>query len=142
MLYLKNTILFVLLSALLMAPMASAQDIVIIANPDVSLDSITPSDIKKIFLGKKADWGNGSKITFFTAGQRETHETLLKKFVKKTPSQYRIFWKKQAFTGKGKIPRSSGNDQEMVDLVISTKGAIGYVSAGVDLGRAKTLSIQ
>ena len=125
-----------------MAPGGEAQEVVVIANPDVSIDSITASDVKNIFLGKKSDWGNGSKITFFTTDQAETEKAFLKSYVKKSSSQYRTFWKKQVFTGKGKIPGSSANDQEMVSLVISTAGAIGYVSVEADPGKAKILSIK
>jgi hypothetical protein len=142
MLYFKKSVFFVLLSVFSIVPAVSAQDVVLIANSDVSVDAIAASDVKNIFLGKKSDWGNGSKITFFTTAQVETQKVFLKSYVGKSINQYKRFWKKQVFTGKGKMPRSSANDQEMVNLVTSTGGTIGYIAAGTDLGNAKILSIK
>lgn len=140
--HLKEWGLFILFLFFLATPAVNAQDIMIITNSDVPTDSITVSDVKKIFLGQKSEWENGSGINFFTTGQTVTHKAFLKKFVRKSSSQYKIFWKKQVFSGKGEIPKSSGSDQEMVKLVASTNGSIGYVSAGADLGKVKTLSIK
>jgi ABC-type phosphate transport system substrate-binding protein len=120
----------------------TAQDVVLIKNADVTISSLSPADVENIFLGKKTDWGNGSKIKFFINGETATHETFLKNYVGKSSSQFQTFWKKQVFTGKGQMPKSAGNDQEMVSNVTSTSGSIGYVSAGVDLGSAKTISVQ
>ena len=77
MLYLKPLVLFVLLALILMVPMANSQDILIIANANVPINSLTSSETKNIFLGRKTDWGNGSKIIFFTTGQKEIHKAFL-----------------------------------------------------------------
>ncbi len=140
--HLKEWVLFVLFLFCLTAPIVEAQDIMIITNADVPIDSITVSDVKKIFLGKKSIWENGRGINFFTMDQTVTHKTFLKKFIRKSSAQYKIFWKKQVFSGKGEIPKSSGSDQDMVKRIASTNGAIGYVSAKADLGTVKILSIK
>jgi ABC-type phosphate transport system substrate-binding protein len=141
-LYQKVLVLFFLFAVFMVAPSVGAQDVLLIVNADVPGDSITASDVKNIFLCKKTDWGNGSKITFFTTEEDATLSVFLKDYVGKSSSQYRTFWKKQVFTGKGKMPQSSGNDNEMVELVSGTGGAIGFVLKGADLGNTKTLSIQ
>lgn len=140
--YVKKLGLFFLVAIFLIAPSVSAQEVLLIVNPDVPVDSLTGGDVKQIFIGKKTDWGNGGKITFFTTEEAETLNVFLKNYVGKSSTQYRTFWKKQVFTGKGKMPRSSGNDQEMVELVSGTGGAIGFVSQGADLGNTKILPIQ
>lgn len=142
MMYLKESILFFLFTAFFIVPSVSAQDVVIIANPDVPASSLSSEDIQKIFIGQKTEWENGSKIIFFTMGEATTNEAFLEKYVGKSSAQFNTFWKKQVFTGKGSMPKSSANDQEMVSNVTSQSGAIGYVSTGADLGSAKTISIQ
>lgn len=140
--HLKTTILLFLLVVFSLAASVDAQDIKLIANPDVKTDSLSSSDVKDIFMGKKNRWDDGSKITFFTSKEVGTHEAFLKSYVGKSSTQYRKFWRNKVFAGKGMSPKSSGSDQEMVKLVAGTGGAIGYVSAGVDLGTVKTISVR
>ncbi len=121
---------------------AFANDIVIIGNNDVSVDSLNPNDVKLIFLGKKKSWENGSKITFATLSERDVHQGFLKKFIKKSPSQYKIYWKKLVFTGKGTAPKSYDKENGIIDFVAATPGAVGYIgseSAPVAQGKVKIL---
>lgn len=142
MLYVKKMALFFLLAVFIVASSANAQEVLLIANPDVPVDSLTAGDVKLIFLGNKTDWGNGNKITFFTAKEDAAQDAFLGAYVGKTSSQYNTYWKKQVFTGKGKTPQSAGSDQDMVGMVTSTGGAIGYISAGADPGSAKIISVK
>jgi ABC-type phosphate transport system substrate-binding protein len=140
--YLKWAVFFFVVVIYLVAPSAGAQDVVLIASPDVPVDSLSASDIENIFLGKKTTWDNGSKIVFYTLKDGSAHESFLKNYVSKSASQFKTFWKKQVFTGKGKMPKSFGNDQEMANAITGTGSAIGYVSSGTDLGNVKKLSVR
>ena len=140
--YLKCAIFSFMIAIYLIAPSAGAQDVVLIASPDVPVDSLSASDVENIFLGKKTTWDNGSKIVFYTLKNGAAHEAFLKNYVSKSASQFKTFWKKQVFTGKGKMPKSVGNDQEMTNTITGTGSAIGYVSAGTNLGNAKKLSVR
>ena len=141
MLKARKTVMLLLLAVFLFAPAASAQSVVLVASPDVPVDSISASDLKNIFLGKKTSWDNGGKITFFTNGGA-AHDAFLKDYVGKSPSQFSTFWKKQVFTGKGKMPDTAGSDQDMVTMVAGTGGAIGYVSAGADINGLKAIAVK
>lgn len=140
--YLKKRVLLFLIASFLAVPMVNAQDVVIIANSDVPAASLAAADIQNIYLGNKTSWENGSKINFITMQEESIEDAFLKAYVGRSSAQYKTYWKKQVFTGKGKMPQSVGSDQEMVDLVSGTSGAIGYVSAGADRDNAKTISIQ
>ena len=122
--YLKNWVLFLLIAVFLVVPAVGAQDVVLIANADVPVDSLSASDVKNIFLGKKTSWDGGGSITFFTSDEAATHKAFLKGHVGKSANQFKTFWKKQVFTGKGKMPVSAANDQEMVSQVSGTGVAI------------------
>jgi len=138
----RKMVMFFLCLTILAVSVANAQDLVVIANSDVPVDSISAADVKKIYLGKQTGWSNGSKIHFMTLEEPATHEVFLKSYVGKSPSQFKTFWKKQVFTGKGKMPPTADSSQDMVELVTQTGGSIGYVEPGTDIGGAKTLSIQ
>jgi ABC-type phosphate transport system substrate-binding protein len=141
MLNVTKTFMLLLLAVFLTVSVASAQTVVLVASPDVPVDSISASDLKNIFLGKKSSWDNGGKITFFTNGGA-AHDAFLKDYVGKSPSQFSTFWKKQVFTGKGKMPDTAGSDQDMVTMVAGTGGAIGYVSAGADINGLKAIAVK
>ena len=121
---------------------ACAENVVIIGNADVSDSSLSSEDLRNIFLNKKTRWSDGKKIVFVTLRASDTHNAFLKQYIRRTVSQFRNFWKKQVFTGKGKMPVSFATEKEMVDFVSRTEGAIGYISAAPENDVVKTFQIQ
>ncbi|GBC63158.1 hypothetical protein DENIS_4151 [Desulfonema ishimotonii] len=106
---------------------ANAEDIVVICNKNVAEDTLAPDEIRQIFLGKKTRWNDNRKIDFVTLRQDQPHKTFLKAFIGKTVAQYRNYWRKIVFTGKGRAPRSFKTPSDMVAYVARNDGAIGYV---------------
>lgn len=120
----------------------AGEDVVIIANKDVPAGSISGSELKKIFLAKKTEWGNGSNLEFVTLSGGGVHELFLKTYLSKSPSQFQRYFRTLVFTGKGTAPQSFSTEGEVVSFVTSTGGAIGYVSAGTSTGSAKVLNVN
>ncbi|MCP5046183.1 MAG: hypothetical protein GY940_03365 [bacterium] len=104
-------------------------DVVLITNPGTKISSLDKKDVKDIFTGKKTFWDGNCKITLAILEGSEVHNVFLRKFIKKTPSQYRNFWRRKVFTGEGKNPKSFKNEARLIDFVARTKGAVGYISA-------------
>ena len=119
-----------------------ASDIVIVANENVPASSLAMDDIKQIFLGRKTTWDNGAKIIFVVQDGTDAGESFLKTYIRKNAYQYDIYWRKQVFTGRGKPPKSFSSDQELVQFVSQTPNAVGFVSTGTDIGKAKTIPVQ
>lgn len=119
----------------------AAGDILIIANKDVSASSLSRTDVKTIFLGKKTRWEDERKINFVISEVEETHHKFLHSFIKRTPSQYSRYWKKLVFTGKGRKPKSIKTDKGVASYVANTSGAIGYISTETVTSDVKVLSI-
>ena len=104
-------------------------DVLIIANPDTELSSLKKKDIKDIFTGKRTRWNAGGKIIIAILESSDVHKEFLWEFVRKTPSQFRNYWRRKVFTGEGKFPRSFRSEAELIDFVAGTKGAVGYISS-------------
>ena len=138
----KAIIGFIFILAFLAPALSLASDVVIITNVSVPVSTLSAKDVKQIFLGSKTAWDNGDKIVFVVQDRTDASDTFLKTYVKKSSSQYNNYWKKQVFTGKGKAPQSFSSDQELVQFVSETAGAIGYVSSGADTGNTKTITAQ
>ena len=94
-----------------------------------------------IFLGKKATWENGNKITFVTLKDGDTHKTFLRTYIRKTPEQFNYYWKRMLFTGKGVIPKSFESDQEVIEFVSRNKNTVGYLSNPTTAAGIKMISI-
>ncbi len=118
-----------------------AGDVIVIVNPSVPESAISKPDVSNIYLGKKTSWNDGSTVKCVVL-KGETHNAFLENYVGKTEGQFDTFWKKQVFTGKGSPPKEFDSDQAMVEYVAQTAGAIGYVSAGTDVSKVKTVTIK
>ncbi len=115
--------------------------IVFIAHKTVVVDTLSKTDIKKIFLGNTLTWDNESEVIFVVLELPEVYKIFTKEYTKKTPSQYGRYWKKQVFTGKGSAPKTVNTEKEVIDFVSGTEGAIGYVSSSIKTDGVKILSI-
>lgn len=115
---------------------------ILIANQSVEQTSIKISEIQRVFLGKSSSFANGQKIVPVTLESGEVHEAFLKKCVKKSSSQYSTFWKQAIFTGQGIPPKSFASEDELLNYVAQTPGAIGYVSAKTSPSNVKVLEVE
>jgi ABC-type phosphate transport system substrate-binding protein len=139
---LKAIIAFIFFMVLLSPILSLAGEVVVIVNGNVPASNLSSDDVKQIFLGNKTTWSNGDKIIFVVQDRTDAGDAFLKTYVRKSASQYDNYWKKQVFTGKGMAPLSFSSDQELVEFVAKTPGAIGYVSSGANTESTKTISVR
>ena len=126
--------------ALLRVTPAFAAEVQVIANPSVTAD-LTASELKEIFLGAKTSVG-GASVQPVLADGGAAHEEFLKTYVGKNDQALRTHFKSLVFTGKGVMPKSFPSDEAMVKYIASTKGAIGYISAGADAAGVKKIQVK
>ena len=117
-------------------------DVLIVSNKTVGDTIMNRDDIKEIFLGKRVQWSDNSKIHIVTLQNPGLHNAFLKEFIKKSPKQYKNYWKKMVYTGKGKTPRKFGSVQDLLEYVAKTKGAIGYINKEVTAVNVNTVTVQ
>jgi len=104
-----------------------AQKFAVITHKNVE-EPLEGDDIKHIFLGQKTRWNNGASIIFALSADRELCNAFLKTYLGKSYTQYLNYWKKQVFTGKGRMPVFFHDEQELLTFVAQTQGAISFVS--------------
>lgn len=121
----------------------AAEDMcVIVTNPAVA-DALNKDEIKQIFLGKKTQWEDNSGITFVLPDDDKLLSAFLKAYIGKTPDQFKNYWKKQVFTGKGKMPKALGTSAELMKFLADNQGAISFMrSEEVDKAQVNILSLQ
>jgi len=103
-------------------------EIYILANPGVPDKSLEKESIERIYLGKKSQWSNGSRIIPVVLKSGSTHSAFVKKYLDRDASQFSTYWKQAVFTGRGMPPKSFDTEAELVEFVSETPGAIGYTS--------------
>lgn len=120
---------FILLSGLISCwSAARAQDVVLVANPDLQISSISEADLRAIFLGTKTRLEGGVHAVPVTLKGGSVHEVFLKHHLGETPDEFRTQWRKSVFTGQGAMPRAFETEAALIEYVAATPGALGYVS--------------
>jgi hypothetical protein len=58
------------------------------------------------------------------------------------PSQFKTFWQRLVFSGRGQQPKRLEDASALVATVAATKGAIAFVPEGVPLQGVKIVEIK
>jgi hypothetical protein len=107
---------------------AYAQDVILVANPSVSISEISAADLRAIFLGAKTRFADGSHAVPVILKGGAVHEVFLRKHLGEGPDEFRAQWRKEVFTGEGAMPKACDSEAALLEYVAATPGALGYVS--------------
>jgi ABC-type phosphate transport system substrate-binding protein len=109
--------------ALCFAQGASAADVVVISNPELT---ISADEVKDIFLGEKQFAGSVKLIVIDNAAAQTG---FLSRFMQMDAAKYNNIWTKKSFRDGLTPPAVKSGDAEVIEYVKRTPGAIGYVSS-------------
>jgi len=125
------------------APQATdvSADVKVIANPSVTPSEISSDDLKAVFLAVKTSIG-GSQVEPVLGKSGRAHDAFLKGYLGKSDATLTAYFRGLVFTGKASMPKVCDSDAEVIAYVAKTKGAVGYVGAGVAAQGTKTLAIR
>jgi ABC-type phosphate transport system substrate-binding protein len=85
--------------------------------------------LAEIYTLSTQKWSDGSKIAVYDLKAGNPVKEKFYKFINKNPGELRKEWLRLQLTGEGKAPTAIKSEDEMLQHVSSTAGAIGYVSA-------------
>ena len=117
-------------------------DIVIIAHKDAPETTLSEKDLQEMFLGKQVQWQDNSAIHPVTMKDKNLHNAFLKQYIKKSVSKWNAHWKRLVFTGNGTPPPQFDTEQDLLDYVAETEGAIGYVDAETSIENNDVIMIE
>lgn len=122
----RNFIHFVLLvfAGVFIAPIARAE-LVVIVNTESGVNSLDSSDLVNIFMGRYQKFPSG--VTAFPVDLQGARDTFYKTLVDKTLPEVNSYWARLVFSGRASPPRQVLDAAEVVEIVRSNRGAIGYV---------------
>jgi len=103
-------------------------DVAVIVNLENG-DTIDANLIKKIYLGKAKVFPNGTKVKVYTlSSNQEDTKYFRQKALKKSNSQFKSYWSKLAFTGKGTPATKLDTAADIISAIKKDPKAIGFVN--------------
>lgn len=123
----KAWMLLIAISLFSVATTANADTMVtdIHLHEDIN-EKFNKGQIKKMYLGQTRHLEDGTRLKLTCLEKGELHKNFLKEWVGMTPSQFKIHWQKQVFTGKARMPYRFKKNSHQQGFVNNTPGAIGY----------------
>ena len=120
-----------------------AQGITVITNTSVDRNELQLKDLRAIYTMKKRLWSDGHAIQVYVlAPEQESHREFCKQVLGVFPRQLQSIWHRLVYSGTGEAPIELNSEQEMIDVISSTKGAIGYIQQEKDHEQINILSIR
>lgn len=103
----------------------------IVVHPETEIGSITRAELSKIFLKRLRTWKSGERAV--------PVDQLLGSPIRQVFSEHvhhrsvinvEVFWKRMIFSGRDVPPLELASDEEVLEYVRETPGAVGYLSSG------------
>ncbi|BET65573.1 hypothetical protein ASA1KI_04910 [Opitutales bacterium ASA1] len=115
---------------------------VVVTNPAQSGETIDSTTVKSIFRGKKLAWDSKAPVIVAVLKDGSTHEAFLKTAFNISASAFANHWRSVTMTGAGVAPKTFSSEEELLQFVASTPGAIGYVDEANASGAIHKVALE
>lgn len=144
---LRGALLWLTLAMLMLGvgrpSMADHQTFKVIVNPERDVDAVDRELLRDAYLKKVEEWSDGETIRPIDLPETsEAREHFTEAVLRKTPAQLRAYWNQQIFSGKGVPPPEATSVADVIAYVLANKGAVGYIPADADPGKARVVGIR
>ena len=113
---------------------------IVIVQSDVPVNWLSAAALKDILHGKTTYWEGGQAVIIVSMGDKV--EGALQEASGMSASQFKTFWQRMVFSGRGQQPKAADDAEQAVALVAGTKGAIAIVPADTALRGVKTIEMK
>jgi hypothetical protein len=114
------------LSLFLVTSVTGAVDV--IANKGVTQSSLSLASARAIFGMRQVKWPDGTPIRVFVLpDDHALHGAVCKERLNLFPYQLRQSWDRLVYSGMSQAPSEVSSEEELLNKVAATPGAIGYV---------------
>jgi hypothetical protein len=116
----------------------------VVVNKDVGVSELTISEFEKIIHGEQFRWPNEKKSIFlaFIEPTQPIGIEICSEMFNMTTREFNRFWTKLMFEGKLlNSPEHFYYEEEVINFVSRTPGAIGIISSGTKSDLVKTVTI-
>ena len=106
---------------------ANAQ-VAVIANKSVPKNEISSSELLDFYIGDVRYWSNDNPVIVFDLEPKGEIKKAFYKFLGKSTSRMKSIWMKKMLSGEGDPPEAISSEEELLQRVAKTKGALGFIS--------------
>jgi ABC-type phosphate transport system substrate-binding protein len=114
----------------------------VVVHPDNPIDSVDRKVLADAFLKKVSRWPDNELIRPVDRADSEVRDRFSLEVVGRSVAAVRSYWQQLIFSGRGVPPPELDGDEAVLKYVLKHRGAVGYVSAGADVGRAKVVAVK
>jgi ABC-type phosphate transport system substrate-binding protein len=130
----------VVIAILVLCGIEARAQIAVIVNKGAGISTATASNVSDIYTLSTKEWKDGAPIVVFDQKTEGTTRTKFYEFIGKSPIELKKVWMRIQLSGEGKAPTAVSSDEEMVQKVASTAGAIGFVASSKVTGDVKVVA--
>ena len=117
--------------------------LVVVVNQQLKQDTISRHGLSAIFKMRLHKWKDNTPVTVFVlADNQPLHNVFCKTILNVFPHQMRRSWDRLVFSGSGQAPIQLNSKEEMIKMLSSTSGSIGYLRTSDIKEGIKILQIQ
>lgn len=128
----RTALLAVTLVALATAGRAAGFQVLV--HESVEGTRISRAVLASIFMKETVKWADGSRIVpVHQSSESPVREAFARQVLDQSLGEQLQFWRRRMATTRILPPASKASDEEVLAFVASKKGAIGYVSAGIEI---------
>jgi hypothetical protein len=119
-------------------------DIAVVVNPDVKVENVSFTELRKILLGNRQFWPSGQPVTLIVRAPVAAERTfLLQRVYDMSEAQYRQYWIAKVFRAEATSgPKVVVSNVESVELVSVLSGAIALMDASDVPAGLKVLQVD
>ncbi|MEQ6916338.1 hypothetical protein [Halomonas aquatica] len=124
---------------------ATAQDVpvLLVAHPDVATRHLTRDTTRAIFAMRQRTWPDGQAVRVFVLdNDHPVHARFAKEQLSVYPHQLQLAWDRMVFSGTGQAPNRVRNQEEMLERIANTPGALGYLEREYLDDRVQVISME
>lgn len=122
---------------------SEAQGFLLIVHPQNHTPHATKEWVAQAFLKRVTRWDDGQTIKPVDLPPDATVRNLFSGAVlKRSVSAMRSYWQQRIFSGRELPPPELASDEAVVQYVLGTPGAIGYVAPTTQLHKVRVLAVR
>ena len=112
-------------------PGAQTGDVAVVVHPDVAVDNLSTSELRRLVLGDRGFWPGSLRITLLIrAPVAHERDVVVKNICEMTEAQFRQHWIAKVFRADAAVaPKIVYSAEMAADLVNRIPGAIAFIQA-------------
>ena len=115
--------------------------VAVIAYKTAPIRDISSSELLDFYTGDVRYWSNDDPVIVFDLESKGETKKTFYNFLGKSTSRMKSIWMKRMLSGEGDPPEAIQSEEELLQKVAKTKGAVGFISSDKVSEDVKVLAI-